>query len=365
MVDHHLATVSLFRRPVLLAAVFATVIVVTNFARADPDVHEEGVPYVALYADPGTPAELLVNQGDGQAFAALAQDPTLSRPDAFLGGPEEAAYRAQRPGLGWLVWATSGGQAAAVPILLFVWAVVGAVVLVWSVRLLLIDRRGPPAAALGALFLPGSLIDLDWSGPEAIATGVALLGVWRWQRDDLPGALALLTTAVLFRESLLLVAAGVFLHELVRHRGIGSRALTLAVVPAVLASWWLVIRWRFDAWPTEAGEGRLSLPFSGVAEAVPGWNAGDWMAVIVVVGGLAVALIRSSSRRLSSDPLWPIAALHVLFALVMGQDVWKRWEDFGRPLLPLYAVVLVLALSAARGPENSERTFTLAGDTAR
>lgn len=358
MVDHHGAPVSVFGRPVLLAGLLATVFVGLNLARADPDLRQDdGVPYVALYADPDTPAELLVNQGDGQAFAALAQDPTLSRPDAFLAGSGEAAYRAQRPALGWIVWISSGGQAPAVPVLLFVWAVIGAAVLVLSARLLLADRGGPAPAALAALFLPGSLIDLDWSGPEAIGTGIALIGVWRWQRNDTFGAVGLLTAAAFFRESLILVAAGLFLHEIITHRRPTPRALRLVVVPVLLGVWWLVIRWRLDAWPTEAGEGRLSLPSRGLGEALSGWVAGDWMAAIMLVAGFGVALLRSPSGRLRSDPLWCIAALHAAFAVTMGQDVWKRWEDFGRPLLPLYVTVLVLALTPTTR-RFSERTFS-------
>src|SRR4051812_39881283 len=48
--------------------------------------------------------ELLMVQSDGQAYTTLARDPSLARPSEFE-STEEAAYRAQRPLLGYLTWA--------------------------------------------------------------------------------------------------------------------------------------------------------------------------------------------------------------------------------------------------------------------
>jgi hypothetical protein len=44
------------------------------------------------------PREQLLVQGDGQAHATIARDPSLARPEVF-GTADEAAYRMQRPAL--------------------------------------------------------------------------------------------------------------------------------------------------------------------------------------------------------------------------------------------------------------------------
>src|SRR4051812_48983127 len=66
--------------------------------------------FVSNFDPPSSPIEVTANSGDGQSFAALAQDPSLSRPDVFYRGKSEAAYRAQRPLAGYLAWAMSLGQ---------------------------------------------------------------------------------------------------------------------------------------------------------------------------------------------------------------------------------------------------------------
>ncbi len=67
-------------------------------------------PYVALYHGPLSRIEAVLARGDGQSFAALAQDPLLLRP-SVIRAPGKYAYRAQRPLWGYLAWAGSAGQA--------------------------------------------------------------------------------------------------------------------------------------------------------------------------------------------------------------------------------------------------------------
>lgn len=350
---------SVLRRPVVLVVLLASLFVVVNLVDAEPVPAEQrtGVPYVTLYTDPDTAAEVLINQGDGQAFAALAQDPTMARPEVYLGGRPEAAYRAQRPLLGWLGWLTSAGQAAAVPLVLFVWAVVGVAVLVEAVRRLAADRNRRAELAALALVLPGAVITLDWTGPEALGTGLALLGVWRWDRRDVAWAVLLLTAATLCRETLLLVPIAVGMASSWRARGWDPRVVALLACPAALGAWWMVIRWRLGHWPTDAGEGRLGLPLRGLIDGADRWGAAD--ASFVVLGVLLVVLAARNLRgaRPWGDTLAWVAAVHVALAVTMGGDVWKRWEDFGRPLLPLYAALLVLALPWTSERRRIEHTF--------
>jgi len=65
--------------------------------------------FVSLYDRPLSRVEAVLAEGDGQAFAALAQDPLLRRP-AVMAPAGEFSYRAQRPVWGYLDWVASVGQ---------------------------------------------------------------------------------------------------------------------------------------------------------------------------------------------------------------------------------------------------------------
>lgn len=306
----------------------------------------DGVPYVRLYDHPENALEVIVNQGDGQAFAALAQDPTLSRPEVFRGGAPEAAYRAQRPLLGWLAGLSSLGQADLVPAALVGWAVLGFALLGASATLLAVERGREPRYAALVLLLPGALITLDWTGPEALGLAAALVGLVTWRRADPPLLLTglLFTLAGLSRETLLLIPLVLLARELTTSTRSPRRLAALAVAPVTLAAWIVLVHARLDAWPTDARQDRLSAPFVGLSDAVGGWGAVDaaFAAVAVV---LVVAVLM---RRPRSDEALIVAA-HAVFALCLGAAVWARVEDFGRVLLPLYALAILGLLPARAG----------------
>lgn len=306
------------------------------------------VPYVRLYDTPHDRLEVLINQGDGQAFAALAQDPTLSRPDVFRGGAPEAAYRAQRPLLGWLAWASSLGRPGAVPTVLFAWAVIGFALLGAAAATFAARRGSPMRFAAIVLALPGALITLDWTGPEALGVAAVLSGVLLWQRSRPPlvAVAVAFTLAGLSRETLLLVPCALLLRELVSGSRTRERLATLVVAPIVYVGWVVVVHARLHAWPTDARQGRLSPPFVGVADALGEWRPIDVaFAVLAVV--LALAVI---TRRWGTDESL-ILLVHLAFAACLGAAVWARLEDFGRVLLPLY-VFGVLALLPTHDPRQ-------------
>lgn len=327
--------------------------VAANISRVDGDIVDESLPYVHLYDDPSSKLEVIVNQGDGQAFAALAQDPLLRRPEVFRAGLDEAAYRAQRPLLGWLTWGLSGGQASLVPLVLLVLAVVGYVALGAALAAWLTRRGAAPWGALLVLVTPGALVTLDWTGPEALATAATLAGAMLWPSERRALAVGLLLGAGLGRETMLVVPLALLGHDLlVRRRPVRS-VLALLVPFAGYALWVLVLWLRLDALPTGAGSGRLGLPFSGLVQGMDSWHSDDAVCAglylfIGVVGAL-------TGRR---DRAGWVAGAYVLASLLLGSDVWKRQEDFGRVLLPMMAfgtVALLSAVQAARSgaPEGA------------
>ena len=79
---------------------------------SEPNPCCSGGAYVRLYDRPLNRVDAVLARGDGQAFAAIAQDPTLARPLVINRG--DFAYRAQRPVWGYAAWMLSFGQPGAV-----------------------------------------------------------------------------------------------------------------------------------------------------------------------------------------------------------------------------------------------------------
>lgn len=280
------------------------------------------------------PFEIMLVQGDGQAYAALARDPTLARPLEFH-TRAEAAYRAQRPLLGWLGWLLSFGRPGAVPGAFAVLEVVGVGLAGAALAALLRHRSGPAWAGVGVVILPGVFESLTWLGPEALGLGLAVAGLVALERRPARPyrAGALLTAAALARETLLVVPLGLVLA---RGRAALRRPGIVMLPFGAVAAWWVVLRCRVGAWPTAARGGRLSLPFAGLVDAAGRWAfpSGEWtyllVAALLVV---AVALARREDR-----PVAGVVVAAALLGVCMGPSVWGRWQDFTRPLLPLYAL---------------------------
>jgi hypothetical protein len=339
----------------VLASVLAGVFVLANLSGLDKSDEEPGVPYVRLYDHPEDRLEVVVNQGDGQAFAALAQDPLLRRPEIFRAGAPEAAYRAQRPVVGWLALGLSFGQGELVPLALVLLSMVGFVALGAAVAWQL-ERMGvSPLWAFAVLVTPGALVTLDWTGPECLGTAVALIGFGLWRDGRYRPALIPLVVAALCRESLLLVPLALAAHALVIERRRVRAVLPLGLPFLAYATWVGVVWLRLDALPSDAGRGRLALPFTGILDAVGAWSLADlaFAAILVLAGVLAVVIG-------NKDPAGWAAGSFLLASLVFGAEVWARVEDFSRVLLPVvaFAVIVVVPhrMAARYGTSSSPPT---------
>lgn len=340
-----------------VAVVVGSVIAFANVAAWDLENTDRGVPYVRLYDHPDTQLQAILNQGDGQAFAALAQDPLLRRPEVFRAGPAEAAYRAQRPLLGWMAWALSGGQAGLVPLVLVLLSIAGFAALGAAVAWLLARRGASVLWALLVLLSPGAMVTLDWTGPEALGTAAALLGFGLWMDERRRPALVALVAAGLLRESLLLVPVAMAAHALLLERRSWRSVAPLATPLVSYAAWVALVRLRLDALPSDAGQGRLAAPFTGLLKATDGWGAGDLAVALLIVGVGAAAV--AVGRK---EPAAWTAGAYVLASFTFGSEVWRRVEDFGRVLLPVLAFgVLVVAPALVAGrtaPRSSPETGT-------
>lgn len=281
--------------------------------------------------------ELLIIQSDGQAYATLARDPLLTRAEDSFRTAEEASYRAQRPLHAWAAAIGSTGRSGWVPPALAGVAAIGAGAAAAAAGALLCHRQRSPWLGLVVLALPGMVNSLSFLGAEPLMLGLVLAGVALWERKfDVPAVICF-SAAVLARESAILVPATLGLMTL--WGGSWKRALPLAAVPAVLVAWYVTLRARLGAWPWEAGEGRLGLPFEGFFQAVPDmWESPALNAGVAVWAALLVIGCLAYARR---DHLTSIVVVHAMFATLMGKYVWSEIPGFGRVLLPMYALGLI------------------------
>jgi hypothetical protein len=324
-----------------LAAGLATLLLILVSVERTTASDPSGPAYVRTFDDARDPLEATLATGDGQAYAALARDPAMARPEVFYGGAREAAYRAQRPLAAYAAWLVAAGRPAMVPVALVVVAVVSAAGAAMALASLL--RRRGVAAPLGAVvaILPPTLATAQWIGPDLLGVALVTAGVAAWPTRPRPAA-ACFAGAGLARESLLLVPLVAAAHALVRRERRAAALAALAVTPWM--AWVAVVRWRLGYWPWAASGGRLGGPLTGIVDAVPRWaSPADELACILLAGAfVAVALRRQRD----------LAALVVIayagFAMIMGTNVWLRWQDFVRPLAPLYVLGVVVAVARPR-----------------
>ncbi len=303
------------------------------------DPHDTG--YVAVSAPPRGRYEVVLNTGDGQAYAALAQDPALLRPEVFFEGPPSASYFAQRPLLVYLLWALSLGQPGLLPAVFVAVSAVAtglyAAANTWWAQRSYPDRVD--AAAILLLLLPGALAAVFF-GPNLLGIALAMAG-FVWWRAPTPRrglATACFVGAGLCRETMFLfpLVAGWLDWRAGRLRP--REVAQLALGPVVLAAWTLVV-WARVGPPTGKFSYNFGLPFVGVVRSVSSWGPLDWIMAVALVALVAYALVR---RR--DDPATWIALLFAVSGVVLTTAVWSSWQNFARVLLPAYTLPLLQIL---------------------
>ena len=70
-----------------------------------------------------------------------------------------------------------------------------------------------------------------------------------------------------------------------------------------------------------------------------------WLWLVVALVLVVFALVKRA------DALSVVVLAYGLFAAVLGTVVWHRWQDFGRPLLPLYTYGLLIVMTLITRPE--------------
>jgi hypothetical protein len=215
--------------------------------------------------------------------------------------------------------------------------------------LLMRDHGRSPWWGLLVVLFPGVLAVLFWYGPEALGTALVLFGFRGWRRGQIHVAVVAFVAASLMRETFLIVPAVLAIEALVTGRRLSREAVWLALTAVPLFAWLVVVRLRLGAWPWDAGNGRLALPFTGLVERAPEWTSMDLLAMSALIGGSLIAWRRCPSVR-------SMVLGHAVFASLLGSLVWVRWLDYGRVLVPAFAFALLGVVS------NERRTVAMTPD---
>jgi hypothetical protein len=310
-------------------------------------------PFASIYHEPLSRLDVVLTAGDGHAFAVIAQDPLLQRPEV-LEDPADLAYRAQRPVWGYLTWVGSLGQARFTGWVLAVLTVLSCGSACAMAAVLLLQRARSPWWALLVPFLGfETLTELT---PELFAVTLLALGLLLWQADRRALGVSLFCVAALTRETMLVGVAALGLWELAHRAGpLLARVrhvLPLAIPLCVYVGWIAFLRIRLGNWPFNRSDQRLSIPGGGLADALRRIDDSGtivfWVVVAMVLcGGLLLAC--------RHDVLSWMAFAFALFGALLGSDVWLTNAGYQRALVPLFffgSVALVGGLplaSRARG----------------
>jgi hypothetical protein len=310
-----------------------------------------GVATVIVPGDDGPAAALLQRDfptfdfhdaagHDGQQFYALAREPMhLDQAADSLDRPHYRAQRILLPALAWLLHPSGGG--------------IGLVVALVSVGLLGLFGGAVAFGALSAtlggraeialLFpvLPGALVSLGATVPDALALGLALAAITLDLRDRPHAAIVAAIGAVLAKESLFLVVLG---YALWRRDARGAR---LAAIPALVAgTWWAVVRVLVDAGGVD--QVLEFQPLRGLWFALGYYLRGEdpeAALVFALAVGLAMIGFRRGALR---GPLGLAVALQLGFLTTLSPPVLAIWANGERATLPLLALGILVV--AARPP---------------
>lgn len=212
--------------------------------------------------------------------------------------------------------------------------------------------------AVAVLFVPGVWASFPFLMPGALAAGLGLAGLAVWESRPAPRpfttdrrvvtAALLFAAAILTRETMIFIPAGIALAHMVRTRRLPS--LWLAVGPVLYAAWWLVVRAMTGAPLNGQDQTRADAPGAGFLDAAGSWSllGRDWLFVVATVGLLAVAWW----RRSPGDHLLYGAILGLLAASLMNLGVWGSWVNWTRAVLPVHLALALMVIESTLRPET-------------
>jgi hypothetical protein len=272
---------------------------------------------------------------DGAYFYAIARDPFATGPEHTL--IDQAAYRYSHGGYGLLAWLLSFGRLSMIPNVLVILNLIGmgAAAALMSAIAMRYGRSGWWGLLIA--LSPGLIYAVSADTAEPVAIAFAAAGVLAWASRQRVLSAAMLSVAVLCKEPMLAVPAGLFVWELIAWRRARAasppwRGFAAMFAPLVVFFGWQAYLWtRFHELAVFAGKQNLmfSRPFKGWFDAIrfantytlQGFDRMSYATVslsliIVFAGVLIIGAARS---------LWMRSPFAPMFLLLFLLDVFVTW----------------------------------------
>ena len=265
-----------------------------------------------------TPGPILVRSHsdgyDDQFYYRLAVAPNAHARTEIGVTFDASAWRMQRIGYPLLVHVLSGGQAALVPLMLFLVNVLGVAVVALMAQRLRWQLDLPGWMPWAVVAWPGLFITLvhDTTEITALALLLSALSAYVGGRIGLYALLA--AAATLSRESSILVFGGIFLNDALRWamarrwQGVERVVLCgLALVPFLV--WRQLVTWRWGISPQAEGGSNMGLPLRGLLQTLSD----------------AVTGARHWANKPVADAI-NRAVIAVSATVVLGAGLWVGWR---------------------------------------
>jgi hypothetical protein len=292
---------------------------------------------------------------DGQMFLSLAFDPLQRQPgtSAALDNPIYRGKRLFFPLLGWLAGL---GQPALIPWALLLVNIVSIGLAVFLLAQWFESQGQSPSWSLAFLAVPSVWIAFSLSMAELVDTTLLIGAILSYRMQRIRITAALVTFAVLTRETSLLLWAGLIIAAVIDHRWKQLRwllpapllflglmvYLKLAVPPVpgqLVAGFGPAFSWPFQGLLTKAGQ---LLVWSSSAEAI--YDRGAFLLLLATV-------ILDLSVILRRRELWPASVVllcYLLPFLCVTARVYGRFPDYTRVMIYFYTLAVMALPWVAR-----------------
>ncbi len=326
----------------------------TKFVQLDEADAQSGIPEIRehpVFTYAG------FNGYDGAAYTQIAFHPLLDSPDLqpALGN---VPYRARRILGSALAWLFAGGDPARIAstyaaLNLAVWLALA--LLLW--RVLPVTDARSFAAWAGVLFSAGALHSVRLALTDLLAATLVAAALWLGERGRPAGALGLLASAGLARETALAAVVGLWRGPWKAVSPWRTNLLRAALVALPLFAWIAYVRWK--AGPAAQGFGNFTWPVMGWIEK---WSATfadfarephyRWLNTTTLLALVALTVQGAFFlyHRRWADAWWRVGASGVAMMALLGTSVWEGHPGAAtRVLLPMSVAFAVLAVRSRAG----------------
>jgi hypothetical protein len=308
-----------------------------------------------LESQVGRPVVLIDGTGhDGQYFFLQAIDPWLLHPDEGLQFLDFPTYRAQR--MLYPVIAGLGGLLQPPQIL---WGLVMTNLLAmaagsWGLGRVAAGMGMSPWLGLAFVLNPGLIFEMAIDGGALLGLALAVWALVAIQDHRWVIAAALLTGAILARETLILVAVGAFAYVWWKER---RRRLSLVVAPGLAAAiWWLVVRKQLENLPSPTSTKTLDIPLRGLWMGLSNWiSTGSLNLALGILVVLCAVIIVASAVLRPSLLSWATVGF-VPLLLILNPAITVGGLNITRAMAPVVSAALVLVLGRQAFRERARST---------